>query len=132
MNTNDPIYTIQQVAEITGLSVHTLRYYERIGLIHAIGRAENTHRRYSNDDIGWIDFLNKLRTTGMTIQQMQAYAELQRQGEHTLPERLEMLKALRDEVERHIAELQEHLEVVHYKIELYQELVSQQTLEITA
>jgi DNA-binding transcriptional MerR regulator len=70
--------TIRDVAEATGLSVHTLRYYERIGLIHPIDREENTHRRYSEDDVGWIDFLTKLRAIGMSIQQMQAYAELQR------------------------------------------------------
>src|SRR5690606_38983841 len=80
--------TIQQVAEATQLSEHTLRYYERIGLIHPISRADNGHRRYSPDDIGWIDFLTKLRAAGMTIQQMQAYAELQRRGDETLPERV--------------------------------------------
>ena len=91
---NDSL-TIQQAAEMTGLSVHTLRYYERVGLIHTIGRAENTHRRYSLDDVGWINFLNKLRATGMSIQEMQRYSELQRLGDETLPERVEMLKMLR-------------------------------------
>ena len=127
MNTRTDQLTIQEVAEATGLSVHTLRYYERIGLIHNIGRAQNTHRRYSTDDIGWIEFLKKLRAIGMPIQQMQVYAELQRQGDETLPERLEMLKQLRRNVEAHIAELQEHLELIHYKIELYGEQVTAQT-----
>ena len=49
--------TIQEVTQATGLSAHTLRYYERIGLIHPIQRAENTRRRYTTDDVGWIDFL---------------------------------------------------------------------------
>ena len=129
MNTENDKLTIQQVAEATGLSVHTLRYYERIGLIHPIRRAENTHRRYTTDDIGWIDFLNKLRATGMPIQQMQAYAELQRMGDETLAERLEMLKELRNNVETHIDELQEHLKLIRYKIGLYQELVAKATLE---
>ena len=88
--------SIQEVTEATGLSAHTLRYYERVGLIHPIEREENTRRRYSPDDVGWIDFLLKLRATGMSIKEMQCYAELQRQGEETLPERLEMLKSLRD------------------------------------
>ena len=128
---NNEHLTIQQVAAETSLTEHTLRYYERIGLIHPIGRAGNGHRRYSSNDIGWIDFLNKLRAAGMSIQQMQRYAELQRQGDCTLPERLEMLKALRTQVEDHIATLQEHLGVIHYKIDLYQEIVVQQTLETT-
>jgi DNA-binding transcriptional MerR regulator len=118
--------TIQQVAEATGLSEHTLRYYERIGLIHAIDRADNGHRRYSRSDIGWIDFLNKLRSTGMSIQQMQAYAEFQRQGENSLGERLEMLKAHRHEVELRMAELTAHLHVICYKIDMYTALVEDQ------
>jgi len=111
--------TIQQVAEATGLSEHTLRYYERIGLIHDIDRANNGHRRYSHDDIGWIDFLTKLRATGMSIQQMRQYATYQREGDVTLPERVEMLKALRAQVEAHMEELYEHLKVLNYKIEAY-------------
>lgn len=127
MNTQTELLTIQDVAEATGLSVHTLRYYERIGLIHSIGRAQNTHRRYSMDDVGWIEFLKKLRATGMPIHQMQRYAELQRMGDETLPERLEMLKELRRSVEAHMAELQEHLKIIRYKIELYGEILAERT-----
>ena len=121
--------TIQQVAEATGLSVHTLRYYERIGLIHPINRADNTHRRYTLEDVGWIEFLNKLRATGMSIQQMQRYAELQRQGDDTLPERVEMLRTLKAEAEAHIDEVQEHLRLIHYKINFYQAMVDERTPE---
>ncbi|MBI1280825.1 MAG: MerR family transcriptional regulator [Anaerolineaceae bacterium] len=128
MDTKEHTYTIQQVAEVTGLSVHTLRYYERVGLIHHIDRIENTHRRYSSDDIGWIEFLNKLRATGMTIQQMLAYAELQRLGDVSLQERLDMLKAHREEVEQHMRELHEYLNVICGKIEYYQEVVNSQKI----
>ena len=121
--------TIQEVAQATGLSAHTLRYYERIGLIHPIGREENAHRRYTSDDVGWIDFLTKLRATGMSIKDMQKYAELQRRGDETLPERVEMLKSLRDRVEAHIDELNEHLKLIYYKIEFYQNIVTEKELE---
>jgi DNA-binding transcriptional MerR regulator len=121
--------TIQETAEATGLSAHTLRYYERIGLIHPIDREENTRRRYTAEDIGWIDFLTKLRATGMSIRDMQKYAELQRQGDETLPQRLEMLKALRDQVEQHIGELREHLKLVQYKIEVYGQIVAEKELK---
>jgi DNA-binding transcriptional MerR regulator len=124
---NTDTLTIQQVAEATQLSEHTLRYYERIGLIHAISRAENGHRRYSAADIGWIDFLTKLRAAGMSIQQMQAYAELQRQGDDTLPERVEMLKAVRCKVEARMEELQQHLNLLNYKVEIYSEQIQQVT-----
>lgn len=111
--------TIQQVAEATGLSVHTLRYYERVGLIHAIERADNRHRRYSQDDIGWIKFLMKLRATGMSIQDMQTYAQFQRRGDATLPERVTMLKTLEGDVQQRIAELEDHLKLIRYKIDVY-------------
>ena len=121
--------TIQEAAQATGLSAHTLRYYERIGLIHTIDRQQNSHRRYTRDDVGWIDFLTKLRATGMSIRDMQRYAELQRRGDETLAERVEMLKALRDKVEAHMDELNEHLKLIYYKINLYQGIVVEKQLE---
>ena len=120
--------TIQEVTQATGLSAHTLRYYERIGLIHPIGREQNTRRCYTADDVGWIDFLLKLRATGMSIKDMQRYAELQRQGDETLPERVEMLKSLRDTVEAHIDELNEHLKLIYYKIDIYEKIVEEKLL----
>lgn len=124
--------TIQEVAQATGLSAHTLRYYERVGLIHPIDREQNTHRRYTADDVGWIEFLTKLRATGMSIKDMQRYAELQRRGDDTLAERVEMLKALRDKVEAHMDELNEHLRLIYYKIDLYQKIVTEKELEKVA
>ena len=121
--------TIQDVAEATGLSAHTLRYYERVGLIHPIEREENTRRSYTADDIGWIEFLMKLRATGMSIKDMQRYAKLQRQGDETLPERVEMLKSLRGSVEARIDELNEHLKLVRYKIEIYSQIIEEKSLE---
>jgi DNA-binding transcriptional MerR regulator len=132
MDTIQDKLTIQEVVEATGLSAYTLRYYERIGLIHSVDRQDNSHRRYSQDDVGWINFLTKLRATGMSIQEMQAYAELQREGDATLPERLDMLKALRERVIANIAALQENLGVVDYKIELYSEIVAEQLREATS
>lgn len=121
--------TIQEVSQATGLSAHTLRYYERIGLIHPIEREENTRRLYTEDDIGWIDFLLKLRGTGMSIKEMQTYAELQRQGDETLSQRVEMLKSLQAKVETRMSELNEHLKLICYKIEIYQQIVMEKELE---
>jgi DNA-binding transcriptional MerR regulator len=118
--------TIQEAAEATGLSAHTLRYYERVGLIHPIDREENTRRRYTRDDVGWIDFLMKMRATGMSIRDMQRYSQLQRMGNETLPERVEMLKALREQVEARIGELNENMRLVCYKIEIYSEMIEEQ------
>ncbi|WP_211293193.1 MerR family DNA-binding transcriptional regulator [Brunnivagina elsteri] len=74
----DTELTIQQVASLTGLNVHTLRYYERNGLLKPVPRAANGHRRYSSVDIASIEFLTKLRMTGMPIRHMQKFAKLMR------------------------------------------------------
>jgi DNA-binding transcriptional MerR regulator len=116
-------FTIQQVADHTGLSVHTLRYYERIGLISQVDRASNGHRRYSEYDVGWIGFLMKLRATGMPIAKMQRYADLQRQGAATRYERLALLKAHRSKVKQRIEELGHHLAVIESKIGHYSQIV---------
>ncbi|HEU5200630.1 MAG TPA: MerR family transcriptional regulator [Ktedonobacterales bacterium] len=113
-------YTIQEVAERTGISIYTLRYYEHIGLIHPIGRLQNSHRRYSDTDIGWIEFLLKLRSTGMPIQQMRAYAELQRRGDGSVAERIKMLKAHQQETEAHIRQLTDNLALINHKIQFYE------------
>ena len=124
----EKIYTISDVAKHTGVSIDTLRYYERIGLIHSVNRLSNTHRRYSEADIGWIYFLLRLRATGMSIQQMLAYAQLQRQGESTLRERVAMLKEHRQQLEAHLQQMQEYLMLIDSKITSYEETLL--TLEV--
>lgn len=118
----DTELTVQQVAQETGLSEHTLRYYERVGLIPPIHRAPNGHRRYTKEDVGWFNFVKRLRSAGMPIAQVQRYVMLQRQGGSTLAERLEMLKEHRLAVQRQVDELTEHLQVLDYKIEYYTNL----------
>ncbi len=109
--------TIQQVAQETGLSNHTLRYYERIGLILDVGRAPNGHRRYSRDDLEWIAFLTQLKATGMPLAQMQKFAELRRQGVGTAKLRRKMLEAHRKTVVQQMQQLNDCLTVIDYKIE---------------
>lgn len=110
---------IQEVAELTGLSVHTLRYYERIGLLRGVERASNGHRRYSQRDIAKIVFLNKLRATGMHIRQMLRWNELYHEGDHTIPARIELLVEHQREVEAQIATLTENLDAIRKKISIY-------------
>ncbi|NLU71655.1 MerR family transcriptional regulator [Streptomyces sp. HNM0575] len=112
-------YTISEVAAICGLSAHTLRWYERIGLMPHVDRSHTGQRRFTNRDLDWLDLVAKLRLTGMPVADMVRYAELVRAGEHTCPERHELLVATREEVLRRVAELQETLAVLDYKIGIY-------------
>jgi len=85
--------TIREVAKRTGLGVHTLRYYERAGLLEPGFAATNGHRRYSRDDLAWIEFLTRLRATAMPIRHMQQFADLRRKGPTTVRERRCLLEA---------------------------------------
>lgn len=116
------LLTIQQIGELTGLSVHALRYYEKVGLLNPIARASNGHRRYSADNLAWVRFITRLRSTGMPIRHILRYAELLRQGEGTIPERIALLEEHRRAVEDHIAELQHHLNAITEKINNYSRL----------
>jgi DNA-binding transcriptional MerR regulator len=112
-------YTISEVSAHTGLSVHTLRWYERIGLMPHIDRSHTGQRRYTNRDLDWLALVAKLRLTGMAVADMVRYADLVRQGDHTYAERHALLCATREEVRRRIAELRGTLTVLDFKIAIY-------------
>lgn len=116
-------YTIREVAEMTGLSTHTLRYYERIGLLDGVERKTNGHRLYTEADIGRLSFLNKLRATGMPIRGMIRFARLSLEGDAAIAERCAILEEHRRAVEAQISGLQQNLETICYKIELYQSML---------
>jgi DNA-binding transcriptional MerR regulator len=118
---------IAEFARRCGLSAHTLRYYERIGLLGRVTRAANGHRRFGERDVEWVAFLHRLRATGMGIQEMQRYAALRARGDATLAERQAML---RDHADRLAAELraqQAHLRVVREQIGIYDGLIREAT-----
>ena len=117
--------TIQQVAQQTGLSIDTLRYYERIGLLEPVGRAQNGHRRYTQHDLDWIDLLMRLRDTGMPRAQMKRFAELRRRGSATLTERRLMLEQHQHSLQEHIQELEQSMTTLQHKIARLKELESQ-------
>jgi DNA-binding transcriptional MerR regulator len=104
--------------------VHTLRYYERAGLIDGVGRAESGHRRYSEDDLTWIGVLQRLRATGMSIRRIRRYAELVRAGEGNELERLVLLVEHRDSVRARLAEEREYLAFIDRKITSYRERIN--------
>jgi DNA-binding transcriptional MerR regulator len=110
---------IEETAERTGISRHTLRYYERIGLLAPVGRTVSGHRRYTDDDLGAIIFLTLLRETGMPIEDMQRFMALARAGEHTIAGRIEVLGAHRAELLKTLDRLHGHLAALDNKIGVY-------------
>ncbi|MFW0148290.1 MerR family transcriptional regulator [Mycobacterium sp. smrl_JER01] len=111
--------TIAEVAELTGLSKDTLRYYEKAGLVAAVDRSSGGQRRYAAADLAWLQFLLRLRATGMSIADMRLFAELRRGGEATVGQRLEMLERHHRDVHAHIDQLRSHLAALDAKITHY-------------
>jgi len=104
------------------MTAHTLRYYERVGLIQPVGRARNGHRRYSEADAAWINFLHCMRATNMTIRQMQRYAELRELGDSTSLERRKILEDHQAAIAARIAGLQQAHALLQHKIANYRKI----------
>ena len=117
----DATLTISDAAQKSGISAHTLRYWERAGLIRPVTRNGSGHRRYAEEDLDRIRFLTKLRATGMPIRQVRMYAELLNGGDDTNEERLALLEAHREAVQARLDETAGHLELIDWKIDLYRE-----------
>jgi DNA-binding transcriptional MerR regulator len=117
----DAALTISDAARKSGISAHTLRYWERAGLLAPISRNGSGHRRYAEEDLERIKFLTKLRTTGMPIRRVRRYAELLNRGDDTNEERLALLEAHREAVQAHLEETAGHLELIEWKIDFYRE-----------
>jgi DNA-binding transcriptional MerR regulator len=116
--------SISDAAVATGVSAHTLRYYERAGLIDPVGRAGSTHRRYTGVEIEWVVFLTKLRSTGMPIRRMRDYADLVRRGAGNEAERLALLEEHRVNVRAQLEEAARNLRAIDTKIEIYKERIT--------
>jgi DNA-binding transcriptional MerR regulator len=110
MATITPELTVAEAAREAGVTAHTLRYYERDGLmLRAVERSSSGHRRYTAQDLEWVQMLTRLRATGMPIREVRAYTALCREGDGNEKERLALLEAHRHRVLAQLAEVTDHL-----------------------
>ncbi|MEQ6899777.1 MerR family transcriptional regulator [Nocardioides sp. YIM 152588] len=113
---------IAEAAEAAGLSVDTLRYYEKDGLmLRPVPRSPSGHRRYDATDLRWVELVTRLRSTGMPIRDVRRYAELVRAGDGNEEERLALLRGHREVVLRRLAEVTAHLGAIDHKIGIYED-----------
>lgn len=117
-------YSIGDFSKLTHLGIHTLRYYEKEGLITP-GRNSANRRCYSDKDAEWIQFIKRLKDTGMPIKEIQRYARLRREGDATLEERLELLICHRKTLEAQMIQMQGHMVKLDEKIMFYCQKVYQ-------
>ena len=114
---------ISEVSEQSGLSVDTLRYYEKIGLLPPVNRTGSGIRDYSALDVRRVDFIKCMRTAGLPIEVLIEYYALVQQGDETIPARKEILQEQRAQLVARMAEMQETLDLLNYKIQVYEEAV---------
>src|SRR6187551_279664 len=110
---------IGALARRTGRSIHTIRWYESQRLIPGVRRDPQGRRVYVEQHVDWLDLLDRLRSTGMTIREVREYAVLVRKGEQSLQDRQELLKAHRERVEARIVDMTESLSLIDRKIDFY-------------
>lgn len=122
--------SIGQVAERTGLSVHTLRFYEREGILaKPVGRGPGGRRTYSEDDIEWLTLCVILRASGMPLPAIRRYTELVREGGGNEGERLELLRDHEQQVLAQIGQLNRCLDLIRFKVGVYEDLVDRVAAE---
>jgi len=112
---------IGELAARSGRSIHTLRYYESVGLIPFVARDAGGRRRYNARHVEWLFFLERLKRTGMTLADMQQYAGLVSQGKKTMTERVALLKRHLERVDQQMTELANSRRLLLSKIDFYGE-----------
>lgn len=108
--------TIGEVARQTGLSIHTLRYYDELGLLPHVTRANNGHRVFDEDVLGWINVIKCLRATQMPLAELQRFTELAHQGYDTISAQRELLEAHRQDVRQRMCEVEAAIALIDHKI----------------
>ena len=110
---------IKDFAKIAGIAESAVRYYERIGILPSVGRLSNGYREFDDEDVQWMEFVTRLRNTGMPMAKIVEFSRLREQGDDTLPERRALLQ---DHEKRLVLEIESktfHLQKIREKIDLY-------------
>lgn len=114
-------YTTAQAAQKMGISAHTLRFYDKEGLLPNVGRDEHGNRRFTDNDLQWLSLLQCLKNTGMSLKDIKRFAECTTIGDDTIEERLALFENQTQNVKQQIAELQRYLGLLEYKVAFYQQ-----------
>ncbi len=116
-------YSIGQAAKKMGLTAHTLRYYEKEGLLPFVKKTSSGLRIFSEEDIGWLQMIECLKGTGMPLKGIKQYIDWFIEGDSPLQKRLDMFKQQKIKIEEQMRELKKHMEKINYKIAYYTEMV---------
>lgn len=117
-------YTIGQVAKKMGLTAHTLRYYDKEGLLPFVHKSSSGQRVFSEEDLDWLVIIDCLKGTGMQLKDIKQYIDWCQEGDSTLRQRLDMFKSQKAKLEQQMTQLQQYMEKINYKIAWYTEAVA--------
>lgn len=117
------MYTIKEVANKLNISEHTLRFWAKSGFFPFIKRNENNIRLFSDNDLDWVRIVKCLRSVGTENKAIKRYIDLCIQGDSTIPERYGIIQATKLKAEKQMLELQQQLDLLHYKEKYYQNLI---------
>jgi DNA-binding transcriptional MerR regulator len=120
----DNFLSIGELSHLTGLTAHTLRFYESAGILLPIARGPNGHRRYRGEDVQWLAFVLRLKRTGMPLAEIRKYAQLRIEGDASLSTRLAMLELHRERLAAQMAELSDNAAALDGKIRTYRGLIA--------
>lgn len=123
-------YTISEVAEKMNLTAHTLRYYDKEGLLPFVERSAGGVRIFKESDFSWLTIIECLKATGMPIKDIKTYIDWSMQGDSTLQQRYEMFLERKAIVEAQMAELQKTLDTINYKCSYYEDTLKAETDKI--
>ena len=112
---------ISEVSNRSGLSIHTLRYYEKEGLLKNVSRNNSGRRVYSDTDLMWITWIQRLKSTGMSLEDIKRFSDLRALGDSSIPDRKQILIEHSKKLKSDIQRLQDELDIVEYKVKAYQE-----------
>ena len=113
------MYSIQEVCNKTGLTAHTLRYYEKEGLLTHVSRSSGGFRQYSDEDMEWLGLICCLKNTGMSLQEIARFVQLAHEGNGTLEERVKLLKDHREKLIARMEEMQKYLDKITWKVNFF-------------
>ena len=116
---NNKLMRIGEFAKAANVTIRTVRYYLECGLLPPEKRNKNNQRVFNDEDLHWITNLHYLREAGMSIVELQHYTTLVREGDSSLPQRIELMREQRKQVLAAIADKQEQLKVIDHKLERY-------------
>ncbi len=117
------VYKISEVAQKLGMTAHTLRFYDKEGLLSEVERNNSGVRIFTDADIEWLLIVNCLKETGLSLKEIKQYLNWCKEGNKSLQKRLDLFKQQKVALEHQLNQIQQNMEKINYKIAYYEEAV---------